>query len=359
VQKWQIDDITSVDLDKSKHVLIEVGGTAATSLHFHTGSKDTAEEILAKLESSRSLTRESTDSAAALGAEAERQTQPEAEPSPTPAPVQRTLPPPLRTDGAHSPGKKGVHFSEASPAIIPPRAPSPPEQEEEQAQHEEVEGLEAYALYDFQAQGDDELTVAEGDALWIIEQDGDEWWKCRNVQGDEGVVPASYIEVTSHPSSLTTEGLQPTGVGRLPQVVEPEPEEDDGGAEHEAEERAAAERAKQEAKEARERKDREDREQRAKAAAMAAEADRKRKEKEKREREEREREREERARREKERAEEAEEEDRRMASEKKSSKAKAARSSKSTSDSRKSVEKRASLYFSLGFILTFSIRCSP
>jgi actin cytoskeleton-regulatory complex protein SLA1 len=340
VQKWQIGDIISADLDKPKHILIEVGGTVATSLHFHTGTKDTAEEILAKLESSRSLARESADSVAASGAEAG--------PAPASAPVQRMLPPPLRTDGAHSPGKKGVHFSELSPAIIPPRPPTPPEQEE-QAQQEEAESLEAFALYDFQAQGDDELTVAEGDALWIIEQDGDEWWKCRNVKGDEGVVPASYIEVTSHPSSLTSDGLD-----RMPpRVVEPEAEEDDGEAEREAEERAAAQRAKQEAREARERKDKEGREQRAKAAAMAAEVDSKRKEKEKREREERES-------REEERAEEqAEEEDRRIAAEKKLAKAKAARTSKSTSDARGSIEKRASLFFfSLGFILTLLIRCS-
>ena len=82
---------------------------------------------------------------------------------------------------------------------------------------------------------------------------------------------------------------------------------------------------------------------------MAAEAEHKRKEKEKREREgrERERERRERERREKERAEEeAEEEERRAAAEKKSAKAKAAqgaRPPKSTSDGRKSIEKRALL----------------
>jgi len=186
VRKWQISDITSAESDKPKHVLIEVGGAAATSLHFHAGSKDTAEEILTKLESSRSLSNESIKAAAL--SEAERR--PEPEPA-LPAPTQRTLPPPLRSDGAHSPSKKGVHFSEASPAIIPPRSPSPPDQ----AQRDEIEGMEAVALYDFQAQGDDELTVAEGDTLWIIEQDGDEWWKCRNVEGSEGVVPASYVEV--------------------------------------------------------------------------------------------------------------------------------------------------------------------
>jgi hypothetical protein len=171
----------SAEVDKSKHVLIEVGGAAAANLHFHTGSKDTAEEILAKLESSRSLARTSIEA-----------TTPS---EPAPSPTQRTLPPPLRTDGAHSPSKKGVHFSEASPAIIPPRPASPPDE----AQQEAIEGLQAVALYDFQAQGDDELTVAEGDTLWIIEQDGDEWWKCRNAEGNEGVVPASYVEVGSIP----------------------------------------------------------------------------------------------------------------------------------------------------------------
>lgn len=187
MQKWQINDVTSAESDKPKHVYIEVGGAAAASLHFHAGSKDTAEEILAKLESSRSLARESTE--AAIPSQAEHRAEPEPEPDPAPAPIQRTLPPPIRTDGAHSPSKKGVHFSEASPAIIPPRSASP------EAQQDEIEGLEAVALYDFLAQGDDELSVAEGDALWVIEQDGDEWWKCRNVSGGEGVVPASYVEV--------------------------------------------------------------------------------------------------------------------------------------------------------------------
>jgi actin cytoskeleton-regulatory complex protein SLA1 len=189
VQKWQINDVTSAVIDKPKHVRVEVGGAAAADLHFHAGNKDTAEEILAKLEASRSLARESTEAAAPSQAEPELGPELEPEPEPAPAPVQRTLPPPIRTDGAHSPGKKGVHFSEASPAIIPPRSASP------DAQQNVNEGLEAVALYDFQAQGEDELSVTEGDTLWIIEQEGDEWWKCRNVNGSDGVVPASYVEV--------------------------------------------------------------------------------------------------------------------------------------------------------------------
>jgi len=50
-------------------------------------------------------------------------------------------------------------------------------------------------LYDFTADGDDELTVAEGEDLIVLERDSDDWWKVRNSKGREGVVPASYVEV--------------------------------------------------------------------------------------------------------------------------------------------------------------------
>ena len=53
----------------------------------------------------------------------------------------------------------------------------------------------ATALYDFTADGEDELSVMEGERLTVLEKDGDEWWKCRNTKGAEGVVPASYLEV--------------------------------------------------------------------------------------------------------------------------------------------------------------------
>jgi len=174
MRQWRISDITSAKIDKIRHILIVVGGAAAADLHFHAGSKDTAKTILAKLESSRSL----------------------------------------------------AHASiEARPVIIPLRIASPSDQAEQEA----IEGLEAVALYDFQAQGDDELTVTEGDALWVIEQDRDEWWKCRNVEGKEGVVPASYVEVGSLLSRyfpfLSRGNLQPTGAGRLPVQIMEEAEE--------------------------------------------------------------------------------------------------------------------------------------
>ncbi|KAL8370990.1 hypothetical protein RB595_001034 [Gaeumannomyces hyphopodioides] len=54
-------------------------------------------------------------------------------------------------------------------------------------------------LYDFMAQGDDEVTVAVDDEVVIIDDTkSEDWWMVRRVKnGKEGVVPSSYIEVMS------------------------------------------------------------------------------------------------------------------------------------------------------------------
>lgn len=54
-------------------------------------------------------------------------------------------------------------------------------------------------MYDFEAQGEDELDVVEGDRLTVIEGGSDDadWIKCRKVSTmEEGVVPASYVQVS-------------------------------------------------------------------------------------------------------------------------------------------------------------------
>ncbi|KAI9809033.1 MAG: hypothetical protein M1825_002322 [Sarcosagium campestre] len=52
-------------------------------------------------------------------------------------------------------------------------------------------------LYDFMAQGDDEVTVAAGDEVIIVDDvKSDEWWMVRRLKnGQEGVVPSSYVEI--------------------------------------------------------------------------------------------------------------------------------------------------------------------
>ncbi|KAL4951629.1 hypothetical protein BDW69DRAFT_169630 [Aspergillus filifer] len=53
-------------------------------------------------------------------------------------------------------------------------------------------------LYDFMAQGDDEVTVGVGDEVIILDDSkSEEWWMVRRIKnGKEGVVPSSYVEVS-------------------------------------------------------------------------------------------------------------------------------------------------------------------
>lgn len=95
-----------------------------------------------------------------------------------------------------SSAQKSVHFDQSEPEIIPPREddgesvlePEPPT-------YDDADGERAVVLYNFSADGEDEMTVDEGETLFVLERDTDEWWKCRNARGEEGVVPANYLEV--------------------------------------------------------------------------------------------------------------------------------------------------------------------
>lgn len=53
-------------------------------------------------------------------------------------------------------------------------------------------------LYEFMAQGEDEVTVAVGDEVIVVDDaKSDEWWLVRRLKnGKEGMVPSSYVEIT-------------------------------------------------------------------------------------------------------------------------------------------------------------------
>lgn len=75
-------------------------------------------------------------------------------------------------------------------------------------------------LYDFMAQGDDEVTVAVDDEVIVIDDTkSEEWWMVRRTKnGKEGVVPSSYIEitgVTSNPSAGVDLSMSPVERNRL------------------------------------------------------------------------------------------------------------------------------------------------
>ncbi|KAL8913660.1 MAG: hypothetical protein Q9172_007240 [Xanthocarpia lactea] len=64
-------------------------------------------------------------------------------------------------------------------------------------------------LYDFMAQGDDEVTVGIGDDVIVIDDTkSEEWWMVRRIKnGKEGVVPSSYVEITGTTTPSTSTGL--------------------------------------------------------------------------------------------------------------------------------------------------------
>lgn len=78
-------------------------------------------------------------------------------------------------------------------------------------------------MYDFMAQGDDEVTVAEGDEVIVLDDTkSEEWWNVRRIKnGKEGVVPSSYVEITgavaAEPESRSgiNAGLTPVQQNRL------------------------------------------------------------------------------------------------------------------------------------------------
>jgi actin cytoskeleton-regulatory complex protein SLA1 len=187
VQKWQTSTIENMQVEKSKHLHLEIGGAETINLHFNVGSKDTAEAIVKKLESSKSLATNVSSSVPLAS---------RASPSPeSPAPPAISV----SVGTGQKPNRNGatVRFA-PSPAMIPspvtPIAGDMEEEEEELA----TQGETGSALYDFVADGEDELSVKEGEQLIILDRvSSDEWWKCRNVHGAEGVVPASYVEVRS------------------------------------------------------------------------------------------------------------------------------------------------------------------
>ncbi|XP_068729392.1 formin-binding protein 1-like [Montipora capricornis] len=87
----------------------------------------------------------------------------------------------------------------------PPPAPAPPpamlvppveEPDDDPGEWGEDDEVQCKVIYDFQASNDGELTVSEGEVLFVLEQDHDNsgWTKVLKDE-DEGYVPSSYIEL--------------------------------------------------------------------------------------------------------------------------------------------------------------------
>jgi len=169
VRQWPTTSIHQLEAEKAKHISFEVNGS---SLHFNAGSQSTAEAIRAKLQASKAASAPSPPTSPPATAPA---MSPSPEPIPTPALKQ----------------KKSVNFAQEPPEVITSRE----SEEYDESGGEEFEGITGTVLYDFAAEGEDELAVAEGETVTVVDQGNEDWWKVRNAQGIEGVVPALYVKV--------------------------------------------------------------------------------------------------------------------------------------------------------------------
>ena len=168
VKQYSINELLAVSQPSSKNLELSFSNLAEPLL-FHTGSSDTAKAIIAKLETSKAAAGEALELV-----EASRQVQSDGEDDYDDAPTE----------------PKAVRWADPTPA--PAAATGSAEK--------------GKVMYDFEAQGDDELTVNENDVITVVDKENDEWWLVRNSAGQEGVVPAQYIEIGDAASSSAAGG---------------------------------------------------------------------------------------------------------------------------------------------------------
>lgn len=53
--------------------------------------------------------------------------------------------------------------------------------------------LQVVALYDYEAQGEQELPLTEGDIVTVVGKEDDVWW-CGQCKGRMGMFPSAYVE---------------------------------------------------------------------------------------------------------------------------------------------------------------------
>lgn len=148
VRQFSILEITDYGQD-GKNVHVELGDSANSVFDFQTSSKSEAKTILAKLDESRAIANRHRP----------------ATPPPTHQPTQHP----------------------AAPAIVEP--------EPEPEQSPPCEPRWAIVLYEFVAQGEDELTVKEQEQVLVTDYvSSDDWWTVENQEGRSGIVPTTYVK---------------------------------------------------------------------------------------------------------------------------------------------------------------------
>lgn len=259
VQKINVSSIIGHAIEgKGKQLNLELDEIAANQIktddnrmiRFVASNKGEVEEIWKKIQDSQEKAREANE-------ETEGRSTPAPAIHAAPPPIESSLlPPPQAKTAILPPPTRSIAAAPKVPTTsIPASSPIPASTQ--------VRGEACIALYDFEAQGDDELSVSENESLTLIEKENDDWWKVRNSAGQEGVVPASYVEMGE-----AEEGEEETFIAAAAQKATPSGNE---GSKAEYAAAAAAARAAREEEEERMRREEEEEEEAAVRARMQEE----------------------------------------------------------------------------------------
>ncbi|GAA5968784.1 hypothetical protein JCM11641_000732 [Rhodosporidiobolus odoratus] len=216
VQQHPLPTLVSVQTEKHKHVRLTFSSAPAEELHFVIGDKHEFDAIVAKIEEGRGDSGSST--AQPTLSIPPPPPQPGTGASGAPPPPPPPPPPPVAGGSSYVPPPVPIRSTPSSSALPPPpirsaaASPAPPMAPPVPAPAARAQG-NAVALYDFDSQGDDELSLREGERVDFVfgGSDDDEWAKVRRVDGsgEEGVVPASYVEIDEGADSAAANALLP------------------------------------------------------------------------------------------------------------------------------------------------------
>ncbi|KAK9459149.1 myosin-1 [Lipomyces oligophaga] len=151
---------------------------------------------------------------AATNGASTRTAQPQRPSAPKPAVAQRPIPVPAAasvnvtsvTPAVTSPARHARTESAVSTASKPPPPPPPP-----QAVQPPVPAEPTYkALFDFQAQGSNQLTIQKDEIVIVLNKEGNGWYLAKKPGSSfEGWTPASYLEEVVVPASSAAQVVAP------------------------------------------------------------------------------------------------------------------------------------------------------
>ncbi|CAG8466236.1 3320_t:CDS:10 [Diversispora eburnea] len=102
-------------------------------------------------------------------------------------------------------------------SVIPPLPPKKKPPKPKRAE------LKAKVIYEYDADGDDEINLKEEEVVVILDKSDDDWWKGRNENGEVGLFPSNYVELITEKEQVVGEEVNLRSVISEPEL-RPEPE---------------------------------------------------------------------------------------------------------------------------------------